>query len=198
MPQLPFKNFRTKIFTSSRSKATINDKPPDNILLNMKRLWNTHASLIRQVTLSITSDDPNQITPINCLLLNQKDLGIDLGQYYGWKCSDRYRQLLTVCIDIILRIIAYILYQQDITEYMFELYLSLDSICNFMCETIKGLDSYEMKRLLYTYIETTVEEIKFIVDKQYLRSNLHYNVCMEQSQKIATYIAIHINKNNNP
>lgn len=159
------------------------------IVIDMIELWDIHVSLTREVIFAAALKSPNFNSSLNALLNNQRDLGANLAKYYDEKVGNKYAILLTEHINIAVEIVSAVLSGLDPKNLIAKWYKNADKIAKFLDRVIATIRFNKAKKLLDAHLECTLTEATLIIEAKYTESTLEYQICLNRTRRLATYIA---------
>jgi len=135
---------------------------------------------------------PNFPSSKKALYQNQQDLGKNLAQFCGAVAGKNYAALLTIHIDIAIKIVTDILTSVDPTNDIKAWYANAEQIAAFLDRTIFCIEFQKIKKLLFLHLDCTLDEAGLIINKDYAGSLVEYQLCLRRVKEMSDYIAFSI------
>ena len=155
----------------------------------MLQLWDVHVALTREVVLAAALKTPNLNAAVAALYQNQKDLGANLAQFYGKAVGDKYAALLTIHIDLAIKIVTDVLSGLDPKCDIKAWYKNAREIACFLAKTIRFAKFEVLKELLDSHLDCTLDEATLIIQAKYPESLVEFATCLRRIKRLSKYLS---------
>lgn len=145
--------------------------------INMRKLWEDHATWTRNVILCLVDELPGKEQAIKRLHQNQVDIGNSIKPYYGEEAGKKLTSLLNAHINISFEVIREAKAGNTVAldKENKKWYTNANEISAFLNKANSNWELIEMKTMMNDHLKLTTDEVVSRIKKNYDEDILAYD-----------------------
>lgn len=166
----------------------VKSKTVKSALSQLIPLWDDHFYWTRMFIQDFASNAASLDETLKRLAQNYRDLGTNLGIFYGEKNGMKYEDLLTKHILQAKEILETAVAGQDLTPKLQAWSANGKEIADFLSSLNSKIDKKEMEAHMQMHLDTTLDEAKAILAKDWVSSVAKGDIALKTVREMANRI----------